>query len=133
MAFHICEKRHWNSCPVSLEVTSKTPTKVLIAPPLASDGLKIESLCFSGVSVATLSTSRLSLALLRARHPHRCDSCAPPRPLQHPTGRGGLGPAIPSPAPPGTVEHMASGCNDPSARRARFWPSAARGRRRFRC
>src|SRR6266478_4285184 len=38
MPFHICEKRHWYVCPVSLEVTSKAPMNWLIAPVLASTG-----------------------------------------------------------------------------------------------
>src|SRR5579859_937685 len=41
MPFHMCEKRHWKVWPVSLDVTSKAATKVLMAPVLAKTGSEL--------------------------------------------------------------------------------------------
>src|SRR5260221_1755916 len=50
MPFHMCENRHSNRLPVSLEVTSKAPTNVLMAPLLARTGRDVTLPQFSAFS-----------------------------------------------------------------------------------
>src|SRR5712664_2463705 len=74
MPFHMCEKRHWNSFPVSREVTSNAPTNVLMAPLLARTGREVTSAPFSFFS---LSADRCGFGVrVRVALHGGADSCA---------------------------------------------------------
>src|SRR5450631_3469067 len=53
----MCENRHEYTFPVSFDVTSNTPTNVLIAPAFASIGRAVALLSCSFIPVADISPS----------------------------------------------------------------------------